>query len=304
MSTRAFFGVYIEGTTKLMYKHHDGYPEGLGASIVAQVRKANLKEWREKARGLVLFPRTPFESDDRQAQEAGVQELRAAIAPSLAHFLSTQDIGGTGTWGSESKCELARMIAEGALKSADGMGWLLDIVEGDLQMILELGVCVEGGDLTSVHGPCEWGYIVDLDVLKFQVYSGGVRDSASVEYYPNRLLAEYPLAAIPDGWTKECDSEGQTRSKIEFIPDLASLHLTSRKSNVKTALEYTCAEMMERDNWFERLLEVLPSWPVSTQRLVLEVFAELSGDEILRDILASADGDLVAKAKALFERGS
>ena len=69
MGTRGLFGFYYKGKYYVAYNHFDSYPDGLGAAVVAELRRAvrenRLAEWIQLLEQLkVISPKVPPTAED------------------------------------------------------------------------------------------------------------------------------------------------------------------------------------------------------------------------------------------------
>lgn len=180
MGTRGTYGVRIDGTDKLVYNGFDSYPGGLGADIVREIR-AMLGDWgidglRGKARNLRSV----------QGQECPTPEEAAALR------------------------------ARTDKRPAHNEPWrsILRDEQGSLLANLKTGVICGANSFILDSLFCEYGYIVDLDKMRFEVYEGFQKsphdrgpyadhvpsDKDPLKYYPCALAFSFPLDRIPDNW--------------------------------------------------------------------------------------------------------
>lgn len=142
MGTRGFYGVVIDGATKITYNHYDSYPSGLGTDILKQVKTllADPAKFREDALRLILVK----ESEKPTGEQ--IMELSQYWDPEVS-------TGDPGEWYS-----------------------LLRNMQGDLAASLQAGVMVDGENFPLSSLFCEWGYLIDLDKQAFEVYEGFQKD--------------------------------------------------------------------------------------------------------------------------------
>lgn len=175
MGTRGFIGFAVRGQTKLVYNHFDSYPEYLGVNVYKTLKRwlssGEIEHRAEQAYKLeAVAPGSKPTAEDRE-------RLRKYSSPG---------VGEPGSW-----YELLRET------------------QGDLDMTLDAGVYEEAGDdwpRDSLF--CEWGYLVDLDGRKLEVYEGFQRErpragrwkdgDPSGDYYPVALIATFPFGALPE----------------------------------------------------------------------------------------------------------
>lgn len=179
MGTRGSFGVHVDGKSKLMYKHHDSYPSGLGLEMLKDLRtllKDKGVDWiKEKAIALQQV------DDEVEPTEAQIELLK----PYTDLEVSTQSV----------------------------QDWycLLRNIQGDLPGILEVGLMLNSNNFIADSLFCEWAYVVNLDENLFEVYKGfqskphslgryanlPVSKNNYCTYYACALVAEFPFDNLP-----------------------------------------------------------------------------------------------------------
>lgn len=176
MGTRGIMAVHVDGKTTGSYNHFDSYPSGLGKDIVSFLRTAHIEQAAEMARMLI-----PVSEDAEPTQE----QIDACVD---------------------------RGLCDSSVGGGNGLEWynLLRNQQGDLGKTLESGFILDGTSFANDSLFCEWGYVVDFDANTFEVYRGFqqaphnegkfARDEADRGYYPIRLVASFPLNAIPNDW--------------------------------------------------------------------------------------------------------
>lgn len=177
MSTRGFLGFLANQRETINYVHFDAYPSALGADALQWAR--TVTDWdtvREQAANLVHI----------DAGTMPTSEQRAALA------------------------QYAKPEAGGP-KDEPGEEWyrLLHGTFGNPAATLAGGHAYHAPDWPGDSVWCEWGYLVDLDANTFEVYQGfqtrphkgRFADRPANErsgYYPVKLVASWPLDALPD----------------------------------------------------------------------------------------------------------
>jgi hypothetical protein len=183
MSTRGTFGIHIHQQDKLMYNHSDSYPDGLGVDILEQVRKLVKKP------GLLALKEIARKLEIVDGETKPTKEQRDLLKP-YADF--GVDDGRPDNW----YC-LTRQL------------------QGDLARTLTAGINLGNNTFILDSLFCEWGYIVNLDSDKLEVYKGfqskphdygrygrklpkgqDHRKGESV-YYGCALLCEFDLNDLP-----------------------------------------------------------------------------------------------------------
>jgi hypothetical protein len=181
MGTRGAFGFRIGGVDKITYNHYDSYPDGLGdhvaKDLVAALVEDSFGDMKRKAAALRLVSRddTPTADDIAACKAAGTIDTG----------VSKQSLGD---W----YCLLRK-----AAPSSAGIWPLLDV-----------GVMIDSHDFLADSLFCEFGYIVNLDEMTFEVYRGSQRaahekgryaampvEARHVDtYWPVALVGTYQLA--------------------------------------------------------------------------------------------------------------
>lgn len=184
MGTRGFVGVVVGGEVKIGYNHFDSYPEELGKNTYRAVQR-----W----------------------QDGGGGEIEHRLGQARA--LKVVDTGTPPT--AEQRDELAK-FADLSVGDRSLTDWycLLRNTQGDIDAILDCGYLEDAGDFPLDSLFCEWGYLVDFDQRRFEVYEGfrkeppargrwahqrGDRDPLPTgdTYHPVELIADWPLGALP-----------------------------------------------------------------------------------------------------------
>jgi hypothetical protein len=179
MGTRGLMGFVIDGEPKLAYNHFDSYPSGKGVQILAQLRAMldSVEATRTAVRKLrMVTDDTPPTDDD------------------IDRLLRFADVG----------------VSRGSLTE-----WyvLLRNTQGDLQASLAAGAMEDGSAFAGDSLFCEWGYVIDLDAERFEVYQGFQKqphsdgrfcnlppdraDGPIGTYYPIRLIASWGFDHLP-----------------------------------------------------------------------------------------------------------
>lgn len=136
MSTRGVYGFRVEGVEKVTFCRWDAYPEGLGLTMLEWAQSHSVDDMEAIARNLVLVS-----GDDRPTAE----ESTATAMFSMKHVPSDEC-----TW----DCQLYE-------SRGDPAAW-----DRGLRYITDDGL--------ELHHPgtdCEWGYLIDLDWGRFEVYA-------------------------------------------------------------------------------------------------------------------------------------
>lgn len=177
MSTRGFLGFVADQRETITYVHFDAYPSGLGADVLKWAR--TITDWdavRQQAAALVHIDSSVMPTDEQRAA------LSAYMQPGV-----------------------------GGPKDQPGEEWyrLLYGTFGNPEATLTAGYAPHAPDWPGDSVWCEWGYLIDLDEKKFEVYQGfqtrphkgRFADRPANErsgYYPVKLLTSWPLDDLPD----------------------------------------------------------------------------------------------------------
>lgn len=190
MGSRGFVGFVVDGREAIAYNHASSYPSYTGLNVLAWLNHANLDIATRVAKGVRIVTRDTMPTDE------DIERLMPYL---------DRHVGGTSerpTWyqllrGTQGS--VGDMIAAGVVEDASRF---------------------PRGDSAS----CEWGYLVDFDTKRFEVYRGmqeqphdrGRFASAGRDedgFYPCRLVASWPLDERPDEDAfltalKDCEGDG------------------------------------------------------------------------------------------------
>jgi hypothetical protein len=173
MGTRGFVGFVVDGQEKIAYNHFDSYPSELGVHVLQWAR--SVEDWQE------------------------IRELAATLR------LVSDDSPPT----SEDVAMLGDYY-DGRVGGTSAVSWyqLLRKTQGDMAAILAAGALEDASEFPYDSLFAEWGYIVDLDANRLEVYKGFQEEphkegrfatrGADRGYYPVRMIASWPLDALPD----------------------------------------------------------------------------------------------------------
>lgn len=183
MGTRGFVGFVVDGQVKIAYNHFDSYPEELGVNVFQ-----TLCRWLSGGE---------IEKRVQQAQDLRLVDDDARPTPEDRIRLGVYRQHGVGEAGSWYE--------------------LLRDCQGDLDKTLDAGVMIDALSFPLDSLFCEWGYLIDFDRRKFEVYegfqkqppaAGRWKDAEPVErehsrlettYYPVNRIVEFDLGALPGG---------------------------------------------------------------------------------------------------------
>lgn len=176
MGTRGFVGFAVDGTEKIAYNHFDSYPSGLGLAVLSWAREIagdlRLEDAKRHVRALRVV------EADSAPTEDDVNQLRPFYNP---------NVGGPSerpTWYQ-----------------------LLRETQGDPDTILRAGVIEDASEFPQDSLFAEWGYVVDLDELRLEVYEGFQEEphvsgrfstrAGRDGYHPVKLARYWRLDALP-----------------------------------------------------------------------------------------------------------
>ncbi|MDF5756598.1 hypothetical protein [Spongiactinospora sp. TRM90649] len=180
MGTRGFIGFVAEEREIIAYNHFDSYPSGVGADVLRWLRAA--MDAPEALRERVVGLRLVTVEDEKPTDE---------------------DIMRLGRFANEQ-------VSTGSVYE-----WyvLLHRTQGNPHAMLEAGVVEDASMFPQDSLFCEWGYLVDLDAMTFEVYRGWQTrphrhgrfarrkrprsGPGRSEYYPVALAASWPLGELP-----------------------------------------------------------------------------------------------------------
>lgn len=212
MGTRSISGVRIDDRDRLTYNHFDGYPTGVGNEILKELTvliaeygyDAALGLMKGLARSLVMVEDI-FESD--RPTPAQLDKLRENREKN--HSLLLVDL----------------VVDQGG----DGRDWY-DVLRDDHGSILRRlasGFAINDNSFIRESLFCEWGYILNLDTEKLEVYVGfqkarhmNGRYASAVDsdgYYPCALIHEIPLPEIPRTKFREPTEDQLLRISVNGI---------------------------------------------------------------------------------------
>ncbi|MGD9381201.1 MAG: hypothetical protein PVI03_02040 [Candidatus Thorarchaeota archaeon] len=177
MGTRGLIGFRLDGKDYTTYNHFDSYPTGVGADILAELKK--VKDWK-KVKGFVKAIR--LVTDDNPP--------------------SPEDIRRFKKW------------HEGKVSTGQLTEWysLLRELQGTLEPYLkgEVDVMINSSEFIRDSLFCEWAYIVNLDTGFLEVWMGfqktpwkknryGTKAESGHDnkYYPCKRVAVFDLKTLP-----------------------------------------------------------------------------------------------------------
>ena len=187
IGTRGIIGFRTNNQDKLTYNHWDSYPQELGVQILEEVSELSLDRLKEIAEKII------FVDDHQKPTKKQIEECKKWADTRV----STQTL-------EEWYCLLRK-----------AQGTLAPYIRGELRFMRNSQEFIKDSLF------CEWGYIINLDTKKLEVWQGfqnepqkGNRygETPNKEgYYPCALIKEYYLHDLPDKKTflKEVDVQDE-----------------------------------------------------------------------------------------------
>lgn len=182
MGTRGVLGFRQNGKDKLTYSHFDSYPSWLGNIVNDSLREV----LTDRKRGIKWL----------EKKVASLKMVEEEIPPTEAQIAKL--------------CKYLNLNV--STESKKDWYCLLRDTQGDFVEILNAGLAIDYSDFILDSLFCEWGYIINLDTKKLEVYkgfqktthqkgrygsSGTVFENQTVmigeQYYPCALVMEIPF---------------------------------------------------------------------------------------------------------------
>ena len=185
MSTRGIYGFHKNGEDKLTYNHFDSYPEGLGKNITDCLLNLKLKIKNK------FIPTL-----NKVFDNIVMVEEKTSVPKNL---------------------EINEFDWYTYLRSNQGdLNYLIDKYFNNEECYM-----INNKDFIKDSLFCEFGYIINLDTKKFEIYKGGQEQPTSKHryyvdepttilklgnnFYNCELIKEYSLTKIPKEWYKNYD---------------------------------------------------------------------------------------------------
>ena len=175
MQTRGVLGFRASNIDKMTYVNDNAIPYRLGESVVKWIR--SVESWKEvKKKVLVMKKVDNLDFSASQDMEKIETCLRLDI-----------DLPDQPTWYN-----------------------ILRTTQGDPARILlaRFYMSYKNFFLSSRH--CAYGYIINLDTEKFEVYQGGIRKKHDLgryslkKFFVPALIGKFDLGSIPENWRELC----------------------------------------------------------------------------------------------------
>lgn len=158
MGTRGAFGVIVGEIAKIGYNQYDSYPEGKGVENLRWLREEVAAGRLEKIR--------------KAAAECRV--VSDAIKPTPEDIKKLAGVTNLG-------------VSE---QSTDDWYCLTRDTHGSIEQMLSCGYIEDHSNFPLDSLFCEWGYIVDLDANKLEVYTGFQKELPTKGRWAGRPTAE------------------------------------------------------------------------------------------------------------------
>ena len=183
MGTRNLTIVHKNGEYKVaQYGQWDGYPEGLGATLLNFLKNVNMNSFRNAIDNVSFYTQEELEEIDKQIDEIRKDIPNYEWQRYYPHL--SRDCGGD---------ILNRIVFKGVDKVKNSINFAADSLF------------------------CEWAYVIDLDTNKFEVYKGFNKEELSSDerfycmeekcdkeniiqknYHPIKFVKAYDLNNLPD----------------------------------------------------------------------------------------------------------
>jgi hypothetical protein len=205
MGTRGLVGLRYKGEDKATYNHFDSYPSGLGTDLLAELQEFTVPQMIE------AFERIKLVGDGDKP-----------TAKDVKRYENYTDLSVSGG-------------------KADNWYNVLRACQGTLKPWITGGVnhMIDGAEFIADSLFCEWGYIVNLDTGKLEVYKGFQHfphDKGRYadlpkegDYYPCALVAEFDLADLPSAaeFCDTCDPPEVEEDKEPGYQEIATKQIAS-----------------------------------------------------------------------------
>lgn len=176
MSTRGIVGFRIDGQDKLTYNHWDSYPSAVGVDILEECR-IHYKDPKH------------FNIHKNVRKIKLVKEGTHPTEKQVNEYKKYADTGVSKKSLKDWYCLLR-----------DTQGTIQPYIDGDVKHMIDSSAFI----LDSLF--CEWGYIVNLDTDKLEVWRGfqhsptksnryGQKEDRG--YFPCKMIKEYDLNKLP-----------------------------------------------------------------------------------------------------------
>ena len=185
MSTRGIYGFQIDGELKITCSPHDSYPEGTGQVLLDAVRDLRMECGDDGLAATIRALRCV--PPDFRIQDSDIRRANSLLPP--------------------GQLRADRLPIGGAATIQD----LFPAFSGRIKDAINFGIVPDCLSFAADGLFCEWGYVVDLDAMIFEVYVGFLEerhsrgrfaalDRAQDQYAPIAGLVAWPIDSIPEDW--------------------------------------------------------------------------------------------------------
>lgn len=219
MSTRGLLGFAHNGELKATYNHSDAYPTWLGVQVATFLarHRDDMASVETQVDALVMV------DEDKKPTKAQVAQLAQYTDTSVGGVLTANGIDDSISWYQ-----------------------VLRDTQGQPEKALEAGFMIDGADFALDSLFCEWGYVIDLDQERLEIYQGLRKEpvtrgrwadqkgkdqtypngepSIANQYYPISLLVAIPFRDIPTdpgaiGLLMNTIEDQESRMDSEYLED-------------------------------------------------------------------------------------
>ena len=176
MSTRGIYGFRKNEVDKLTYNHYDSYPEGLGRKVIEFIGNHTIEELNK------IYDKIIMVDNESTPTEEQIKECEKYADISVSE------------------------------QSLEDWYCLLRNSQGDLFAYDDLRYMINNADFILDSLFCEYGYIINLDTNRLEIYKGFQKvfdptnrytieheiAEGNMGYYPCKMVAEIDLKTIQD----------------------------------------------------------------------------------------------------------
>lgn len=192
MGTRGAYGFYKNKVTKITYNHFDSYPEGLGISLLDEIRKLlhldgyrdGIEHLNDVFKNIVLVQEDTVAPPDLVEKYKDFADTRVSTQEMTDWYVLLRDIQGT----------------------------LQPYFTGEVKHMIDSRHFIKDSLF------CEWAYIINLTTERYEVWEGfqnkpthnryAIDGPDEQGYFACKLLTSFPLKKLPSdrAFIKKCDS--------------------------------------------------------------------------------------------------
>jgi hypothetical protein len=208
MGTRGIFGFRQDGKDKLVYNHFDSCPEGLGETVALDLAR-------------IYGSASPAKGEKKRTDAELREKVRALRLVSNDYAPTKEDVATAKAAGA-----IDGSVSSGSLRDTYVLTRRAQPSEGGIWKLLDVGFAQDSAEFVNDSLFCEWGYVVNLDSGKLEVYGGfwtkphrlgryAKKDPSKNGYYPIALLAEFDLAKVDEWVGTFSETVHARREKLE-----------------------------------------------------------------------------------------